>query len=206
MKIEKINDNIIKVTISVNDLLERNLDLSALNYNSPAAQELFFDMMEQAEVLFGFCTRDSQLVVEPVSDTKEGFIITITRLEGENEFESIQKYIKNKYRRSEMRIRRKTRRVCSAISIYGLKSLEDAIGLSVRIACLHSGESSLYKLRDTYYLLLSRNNCQNDAKSFDSIAGEYGTRVGNPVFFEGYLNEYAERIIEGNAVENLSRL
>ena len=46
MKIERINENEIKVTISVNDLLERNIDLSSLNYNSPQAQELFWDMME----------------------------------------------------------------------------------------------------------------------------------------------------------------
>lgn len=49
MKIEKINENIIKVTISLSDLEERNIDFSAFNYNSPAAQELFWDMMEQPE-------------------------------------------------------------------------------------------------------------------------------------------------------------
>ena len=41
MKIEKINENKIKVTISFNDLEERNIDLNSLNYNSPETQELF---------------------------------------------------------------------------------------------------------------------------------------------------------------------
>ena len=39
MKIERIGDNIIRVTITYSDLEERNVDLNALNYNSPAAQE-----------------------------------------------------------------------------------------------------------------------------------------------------------------------
>jgi hypothetical protein len=42
MKIEKIGDNIIRVTISYNDLEERNVDLNALNYNTPAAQEFLY--------------------------------------------------------------------------------------------------------------------------------------------------------------------
>ena len=54
MKIERIGDNIIRVTITYNDLEERNMDLNALNYNSPAAQEFFWDLMEQAEEQLGF--------------------------------------------------------------------------------------------------------------------------------------------------------
>ena len=38
MKIERIGDNIIRVTITYRDLEERNVDLNALNYNSPASQ------------------------------------------------------------------------------------------------------------------------------------------------------------------------
>jgi len=63
MKIEKINENKIKVTISIDDLLERNIDLDTLNYNTPAAQELFWDMMEQAEIQFGFDASDSRYVL-----------------------------------------------------------------------------------------------------------------------------------------------
>jgi len=96
MKIEKINENMIKVTVSVKDLVERNIDMEALNYNSPAAQELFWDMMEQAETQYGFNMSDSQLVIEPFPDAAEGFIITITKLDEDGDFESIQKYIKSR--------------------------------------------------------------------------------------------------------------
>lgn len=94
MKIERIGDNIIRVTITYNDLEERNVDLNALNYNSPAAQEFFWDLMEQAEEQLGFSLADSQLIIEPVPDSDEGFVINITRIDDEGEFESIHKYIK----------------------------------------------------------------------------------------------------------------
>jgi hypothetical protein len=111
MKIERISDNIIKVTISLNDLEERNIDLEAFADNSPAAQELFWDMMEQAELEFGFNISDSQFIIEPIPDSEGGFILTITRIDDDEDFESIHKYIKNRFRRADIRVKKKTRKV-----------------------------------------------------------------------------------------------
>ena len=97
LKIERISENVIKVTISITDLEERNIDLDTMNYNSAAAQELFWDMMEQAELELDFEITNSQLVIEPYPDEGEGFIITVTRVDDEDDFESIQKFIKNRY-------------------------------------------------------------------------------------------------------------
>lgn len=65
MKIERIDDNIIRVTVSIDDLEERDIDVDNLNYNSQGAQELFWDMMEQAEMEFGFNVIESQIIIEP---------------------------------------------------------------------------------------------------------------------------------------------
>ena len=110
MKIEKINENKIKVTISFNDLEERNIDLNSLNYNSPETQELFWDMMEQAEIQLGFTASDAQLCIEAVADADEGFVILITKMDEDNEFESIHKYIKNRFRRADLRVKKKTKK------------------------------------------------------------------------------------------------
>lgn len=202
MKIEKISDNIIKVTISLNDLEERNIDLNSLNYNSPAAQELFWDMMEQAESQFGFSVSDSQLIIEPVPDSDEGFIITITRLDDDSDFESIHKYIKNRFKKSEIRTKRRGRRLLSTIVIYAFSSFEHLCELCEKISPIYSGDSTLYKLKDTYYLLLTRNSFTvADSKMFEILLGEYGRRVHNAAFFEGYLNEYGVKIAESNAID-----
>ncbi|HEX3028346.1 MAG TPA: adaptor protein MecA, partial [Clostridia bacterium] len=118
MKIERVNDNVIKVTISIDDLEERNIDLSSLNYNSPAAQELFWDMMEQAEIEFGFNTSDSQLAIEAIPDSGEGVVITITRIDEDGDFESIHKYIKNRFRKNDLRVKKKSHKILSSIMIY----------------------------------------------------------------------------------------
>ncbi|MCX7748185.1 MAG: adaptor protein MecA [Clostridia bacterium] len=205
MKIEKISENKIKVTISLNDLEDRNIDLNSLNYNSPAAQELFWDMMEQAEIQFGFNASDAQLVIEAVSDSDEGFIITITKLDEEGDFESIQKYIKNKFKKTDLRVKKRNRKVCSTLSIYSFESFEDLCMLSKRINWMYTGDSSVYKYQDTYYLILTRNSfTASNQKSFEALMNEYGKKVSNVSFYEGYLNEYGTKIMEYNAIQILN--
>lgn len=204
MKIEKIGENIIKVTISLNDLEERNIDLAALSYNSPAAQELFWDMMEQAEIEFGFNAADSQLVIEPSANNEDGFIITITKLDDDSDFESIQKYIKNRYKKSDVRVKKKTRKVYSTLLIYSFKSFEDLCALVKNISPIYSGESTLYQLNDIYYLVLTRSSFTvAKPKLLEIQLDEYGKRVPNINFYEGLLNEYGTKIIEDNAVSVL---
>ncbi|MCX7922681.1 MAG: adaptor protein MecA [Clostridia bacterium] len=205
MKIEKINDNMIRVTITLNDLEERNIDLSSLNYNSPAAQELFWDMMEQAEIQFGFTASDSQLVFEASPDSAEGFIVTITKLDEDGDFESIQKYIKNKFKNTELRGKKKSRKICSTIMVYSFESFDDLCSLCKKVQPMYSGDSTLYKCKNTYYLLLTRNNLIiPNPKTFEALLGEYGNKVSNVGFYEGYLNEYGEKIAEYNAIQVIS--
>jgi Negative regulator of genetic competence, sporulation and motility len=204
MKIEKINENVIKVTISLNDLAERNLDLSALNYNSPAAQELFWEMMEQAEEQLGFNLSDSQLIIEPLPDSNEGFIITITKLDEDGDFESIQKYIKSKLKKSDLKIKKKSRKLCSALLIYAFDNIDDVCSLSKRVEGQFTGESTLYKCKSTYYLIMTKGSLTiADSKAFENNLGEYGRKITNISFYEGYLNEYGEKIIDSNAFEVL---
>lgn len=205
MKIEKINDNKIKVTITLSDLQERNIDFETLNYNSPATQELFWDMMEQAELQFGFNTSESQLAIEASPDENDGFVIFITKLEDDGDFESIQKYIKNKFRRTDLRVKKKCHKLCSSIVIYAFEHIDHLVGLCGTLKNIYSGNSTLYKLKNTYYMILTKNTYSvSNLKYFESLLNEYGKKVSNTTYYEGYLAEYAQKIIESNAVEVLS--
>lgn len=202
MRIEKINENKIKVTISLNDLEERNIDLDSINYNSPVAQELFWDMMEQAEIQFGFSASDSQLAIEAVPDDGESFVVIITKLDEDGDFESIQKYIKNKFKKTDLRSKKKGSKICSSIVIYSFDNFDDLCVLSNRLRNIYTGESTLYKLKNTYFLILAKNSWSVDnLKMFESLLGEYGTMVQNTSFYEGYLDEYAVTIVECNAID-----
>ena len=204
MRIERINENKLKVTISIDDLLERNIDIESLNYNSPATQKLFWDMMEQAEIQYGFCASDSQICIEAAPDSDEGFVIIITKLDEGGEFESIQKYIKNKFKKTDLKSKKDSPEIYSSLLIYYFDSFEDLRLLSKRIMRIYAGESTLYKLSNTYYLLLTKGSpLGNNNAPIEPILSEFGNRVTNAGFYLGYLSEYAKKIIEYNAIETL---
>ena len=202
MKIERIDENKIKITVSIDDLLERNIEIDTLNYNSREAQELFWDLMKKAEMEFGFSTSDAQLSIEAVPDSQEGFVITISRIEDEVDeaFESIQKYIRNKYKKSDLKTKKRAKKVCSPIVIYSFSTIDDLKEMCVRLSKHYQGDSTLYKYGSGYYMILTKSGW-NQSASFESIIQEYGKRVLYVSFYEGLLEEHGKKICEQNAID-----
>lgn len=203
---ERVNENKIKVTITMSDLEERNIDLDALSYNSDKTQELFWDVIEQVEEEFGFDVSDSQFIIDTMSDEAEGFIITITRFDEDRDFESIQKYIKNKLSSRDLKVKRKSKKIYSTVSIYSFKCFDDLCSLSSKINTMYTGESSVYKYRETYYLVLTLNYVTaSDVKMLETVLNEYGTKARNVDFLEGFLSEYGTCMIGSDAISVLSK-
>ncbi len=207
MKIERFGENRIRIFVSYDDLEERDIDLDTFAYNSPETQELFWDLMEQAEIELGFEAQESQLCIEAVSDVEQGFVITITRIDEENDFESIHKFIKNRYKRKDLSVKKKTVSICSTVLIYAIDSFDDLCILAKEIKPLFTGRSAVHSLEGTYYLVLSSidGNISNRDK-FDSILCEYADKMANVSFFEGYLNEYGKILIDNEALSFFSKL
>ena len=78
MKIEKINDNQIKLTLTHDDLTERNIKLEELITPSDRSQELFRDIMEQAFNECGFSVDNAPLMVEATPMALDGLMIIVT--------------------------------------------------------------------------------------------------------------------------------
>lgn len=88
MKIEKINDNQIRCTLTHSDLANRELKISELAYGSDKAKSLFKDMMEQASYEFGFEADDIPLMIEAVPISSECIVLTITKVEDPEELDT----------------------------------------------------------------------------------------------------------------------
>ena len=81
MKIEKISDTQIKVTLNHSDLMDRDLKLSELAYGSQKAQALFKDMMAKANEEFGFETDNVPLMIEAVPLSTDSIMIVVTKVD-----------------------------------------------------------------------------------------------------------------------------
>ena len=88
MKIEKINDNQIRCTLTRADLADRQLKLSELAYGSEKAKSLFRDMMQQAAHECGFEAEDIPLMIEAIPASADSIVLIITKVEDPEELDT----------------------------------------------------------------------------------------------------------------------
>ncbi len=81
MKIERINENQIRCTLSSFDLSVRNLNLGELAYGSEKARNLFREMIQKASNEVGFDAEDIPLMVEAIPLSNESVMLVITKLD-----------------------------------------------------------------------------------------------------------------------------
>ncbi len=88
MKIEKVNDNQIRCTLTREDLADRQLKLSELAYGTEKAKSLFREMMQQASYEFGFEAEDIPLMIEAIPVSADTIILIITKVEYPEELDT----------------------------------------------------------------------------------------------------------------------
>ena len=88
MKIERLNENQIRCTLTREDLQGREIRLSELAYGSEKARRLFHDMMEEARHTVGFDTENSPLMIEAIPLAPDSLSLIITRVDDPEELDT----------------------------------------------------------------------------------------------------------------------
>lgn len=80
MKIERISENQLKLTLTKADLAERKIKLEDLISPSERTQKLFRDIMEQALDEEDFISENTPLMVEAIPSGGDGIMIIVTKV------------------------------------------------------------------------------------------------------------------------------
>ena len=88
MKIERVNDNQIRCTLTEDDLKGRNLKISELAYGSDKARALFRDMLQQASAQLGFEVEDVPLMIEAIPLNGNCIVVLITKVDDPEELDA----------------------------------------------------------------------------------------------------------------------
>lgn len=88
MKIEKVNDNQIRCTLTREDLEERDLKISEIAYGSDKAKLLFKDVMQQANYEYGFEADNIPLMIEAIPMSTGCVMFIITKVEDPEELDT----------------------------------------------------------------------------------------------------------------------
>lgn len=202
MKIEKLNEDKIRITLNREDLVEKDIDFHSFMANSLESQELFLDMLDEAEKEVGFVTDDYKIMIEALAMSNGNFILTVTRLVPETET--------GRSKKKKVHIKRKVPNFNIDKTIYRFSSFEDFCNFcsSLNNDLLTNlsnfvENTSLYFYENRYYLVFTKlNNNFEDIKSFTSAITEFAHFVNISTLFERKLLEYGEVIIPNNAIGN----
>lgn len=199
MRIEKLNENKIRIFFDIEDLIEKNIDLHTFMSNSMETQDLFLDMLDKAESELGFNTKNYKLVIEALASSDGSFIITVTRmLPNDASAKKSKRTVKTK-------IKSVTPNKQSSIIYFN--SFDDFCAFCTYINNNNSiprqklKSASLIFYNDNYYLVF--NNLKLDIKEFKllySTLSEFGSSVKNEALFERRIREYGKIILKKDAI------
>ena len=233
MKIEKLNDNQLKITLAPEDLSIRGLALSELSYGSPKTKDLYNELIEQALSEFGFEGDEGALVIEAIPTSKGNLIIFITKNNSSDDLDTrFSRFSPDLYnnsdddfipltdmlkpssgtsaKKTESPDNKKTEKkllIDSHGKVFIFNSLESVAELSLQIKDLFSGRSSLYKnpKNNLYFLILE--NYPSDKENFGrvcNIVSEFSVQRKSNYATAAVITEHCEKIITSDAVNVLS--
>lgn len=227
MKIERLNENQLKFTLSSEDLRVRGLLLSELSPNSFKTKELYDELLEQAIEEFGF--KDfTDIIIEATPTNSGSLVLVVTRnsaipnsnfsvgtfsdspIEKNAGFLPLPDFLEylNKNREGNV-YKRPSFSSSDTKKIYVFDSLENVIEATTHLKNISFQESTVYKNIETnkYYLVLVKeNSVTDDFKKSCILLSDYADVLSTNYATLSMLEEHCKKLISKDAVKVLSDL
>ena len=236
MKIEKINDNQIRCTLTRDDLAQRQLKLSELAYGSEKAKSLFREMMQQAASEFGFESDNLPLMIEAIPTAGDSIVLNITKVDDPDELDTrFSKFspslcavddaaeddITDHFSDDVLDLFQKIKNSAGAVSNTQNEEPQTAAPRMLQAGLNHlctfsrnvkgayTAESALYKDPDAmqYCLVLTMGDMsQQQFGKICNIASEYGSIQKVEPARSAYLQVHYEALVPRDAVSALAQI
>lgn len=213
MKIERISENQLKLTLTKDDLMERDIKLEDLISPSEKTQKLFRDIMEQALDEEDFISENTPLMVEAVPMGVDGIMIIVTKVNNKDGKNSTpadllqQAQETRRWKKKPLDTLEHAEEKNSDLLIYSFPALDDVIRVSIRLDSSFKGESAVYKNESKYFLVLQGDTytAEESSAELELILKEYGQKHVSTPLAKYYLLEHGETIIANKAVKALAK-
>lgn len=190
MRLERLNSDKIKIFLTFDDLEERGLSKQDLWRDLPKVQQLFRDMIVEADDELGFVA-DGPIEVEVFSLPAQGMVVIVSK-SWDSDFidDDSEEFIEMQVILDE-----------SFDIMYKFSDFEDVIALSKRLTDIGITAGKLYSFEGLYYLMFEEAEHNTmDYDAFIALLSEYG----HPSTMTSYrLEEYGNIIMSEDAVQQL---
>lgn len=195
MRFEKLNENKIRITLTNQELVKKHIDFHSFMANPIESQDLFLDMLDEAEREIGFVTRNYKIKIDALQVSGGDFVVTITR--------SLPEAQKRK-----VHIKRKKVNFKDNQAVYCFNSFDDFCNFSnflnandIKIDNI-AKNISLYEYKEQYYLTFSNINLNYlELKKLFSSITEFATYISNSDIIKRKLIESGKIIMKNNAIK-----
>ncbi|MCX8075070.1 MAG: adaptor protein MecA [Clostridia bacterium] len=224
MKVEKINENKIKITLTIDELKARKISIKDIEKDVNLAKNLFLDLLEESDLNEEFIADDSQLYIEASSDNNNLFVVTITKIEHIPELskyalldnileKSIDKKSKNSLSltKDSTKKKRDSEKINYKVdsTIYSFSSMDDILVMCEILAKekIFLGKNSLYKYVNEYFIVFNKSSIKNKKflRTF-IVLSEYCKNYYTSSIFDISIKEKCKLIISDNALQKLIKL
>lgn len=198
MRIERVNEDKIKIEIDASDIRAWNVDIKNFTDNTPEAQDMFWYALKQAERDVDFRVGKSQLMVETIPTENNGFAMLVSKIRSEEDIAEALIKTGKRIKQTEFRIQRR-RKSTSLLRIFVFEDFENLCDGVREIYELYIGESRLLKYQGKFYLELKPRDSFG-LFELENVLSEFASKVANPIVRQGVLNEHGLVMMESNAV------
>ena len=236
MKIEKLNDNQIRCTLTHADLADRHIKISELVCGGEKAKSLFHDMMQRAHSEFGFEAEDTPLMIEAVPASSDSIVLIITKCDDPEELENrFSKFgasmhdlenrkhhvldklegadeildLINKVKDAVAKTAKPAAEKVEKIRLFSFSTLDCVIQASHLLAGMYHGANTLYKDTPNDIFVLALAQSEHSLAAFNKVCNmlsEYGCVEKASPAVLAYLEEHCEVIVNENAVQQLNTI
>ena len=219
MKIEKISDTQIRCTLTKEDLDSHQIRISELAYGTDKAKKLFRDMMQQAQIEFGFEADNIPLMIEAIPVSAESVILIITKVEDPEELDTrFSKFSPYKKAKPDavhfdgadniidifQKLCEESKKVLSDkqdTKEAQTKESSDSDTPQTQVSLIR-----LYTFHTLYQLSLHQSSCSaEDFNKICNILSEYGTGRSSTLAAESHYREHCELITQ-KALQKLAAI
>ena len=225
VKIEKINENQVKIMLTRFDLDERNIKIGELAYGSEKAQELFRDIMEEAHFQCGFESENLPLMIEAIPYSQDNITIIVTKVQSPNDleerFKQLQKKLngettddtpkeKNMYRSNSCNNFLQEESSAPTL-VFSFATVDNAALAATKLVAVLDDDlqmtDMLFKHNNLFYLYIELHASAPDIiPKINPITCEFGRPHVASAYSKYHLAEHGTIIIKQNALKKLSYL
>ena len=214
MKIERLNDNQFRCTISAMELIQRHMSLKKLSTDSNDARRLVREMIELSENEVGFEPNELPVMVEAIRNPEGDLVFTITKINSPDELPPQLQQQAEAVRALQnlagmIRSRQEWVRTRQPLplAIFSFSEEYGGVKLPPRLKSTPEGvQSSLYYMKDLqqYFLVISSSPKNIDAfRQVCVLLGEYGRPIPSTSASKAYYAEHAQVIYPYRAIEQI---